>query len=210
MSPIHIIEAARRSIDDADDPTTASVLAERRAWYLLRLGRSEEADERYAEAVELLPDDAAPAVRAAVLAGSVRAAEQRLDAVAALARAQAAMDASETAPQVQVHAHYMLARALLVAGEWAEAEQELVAAVGAAEAHLEPVTGAVALADLCELLAPQGRLAEALAVAVDSAARLRAGGWVDPNATLVDGVAASMELRRGDVDRGRRVRTRRS
>ncbi len=85
---IHIIEAARRSIDDAADPTTASVLAERRAWYLLRLGRSVEADESYGEAVRLLPADAPPAVRAAVLSGSVRAAEQRLDAVAALERAR--------------------------------------------------------------------------------------------------------------------------
>jgi len=196
---VDVIDAARRTIDAADDPTTASVLAERRAWYLLRLGRSEEADRAYTEAVELLPDDAPPAVRAAVLAGTVRAAEQRLDADAALARAQAAMDAAVTAPQVQVHAHYMLARALLVAQDWGGAEREFVAAVASAEEHLEPVTGAVALADLCELLAPQGRLAEALAVAVDSAARLRAAGWVDPNATLVDGVAASMELRRGDV-----------
>ena len=200
---VEVIDAARRTIDAADDPTTASVLAERRAWYLLRLGRSEEADRAYTEAVELLPDDAAPAVRAAVLAGTVRAAEQRLDADAALARAQAAMDAAVTAPQVQVHAHYMLARALLVANDWAGAEREFVAAVASAEEHLEPVTGAVALADLSELLAPQGRLAEALAVAVDSAARLRAAGWVDPNATLVDGVAASMELRRGDVSAAR-------
>ena len=203
---VDVIDAARRTIDAADDPTTASVLAERRAWYLLRLGRSEEADRAYTEAVELLPDDAPPAVRAAVLAGTVRAAEQRLDADAALARAQAAMDAAVTAPQVQVHAHYMLARALLVAQDWGGAEREFVAAVASAEEHLEPVTGAVALADLCELLAPQGRLAEALAVAIDSAARLRAAGWVDPNATLVDGVAASMELRRGDVARREDVR----
>ena len=115
---VAIIDEARRTVDAGDDPTTASVLAERRAWYLLRLGRSHEADDAYAAAVELLPDDAPPAVRAAVLAGSVRAAEQRHDAGAALVRARAAMDAAITAPQVQVHAHYMLARALLVAQDW--------------------------------------------------------------------------------------------
>ncbi len=83
-----------------------------------------------------------------------------------------------------------------------------MASVGAAEAYLEPVTGAVALADLCELLAPQGRLADALNLAVASAGRLRAGGWADPNATLVEGVAAAMELRRGDVAAARTRTTR--
>jgi DNA-binding CsgD family transcriptional regulator/tetratricopeptide (TPR) repeat protein len=197
---IEILAAARRTLGPEPDPVTVSALAERTGWYLLRDGRAEEAEAAYAEAVRTLPDDAPAAVRAEVLAGSVRAAEHRRDADAALTRARAAMAASAgTNPREQGHAHYMLARALLVAGEWDEAEAELVAAALAAEVGHDPVTAAVALLDRADLVAESGRIGDVVGAADAAAARLRDGGWADPNATLIAGVAASIDLRRGRV-----------
>jgi DNA-binding CsgD family transcriptional regulator/tetratricopeptide (TPR) repeat protein len=202
---VAILAAARRTPQARVDPLTASVLAERTGWYLLRQGRREEADAAYAEAVRLLPDDAPAMVRAEVLAGSVRASEHGGDPVEAVARARrAAAVVAGRSPRERVHAHYMLGRALMLAGEAAEAEDELRAAAEAAERSLDPITQAAAMLDRADLVAGDGRIAEVIADADAAADRLRSGGWVDPTATLVTGVAASLAIRLGRVSSARK------
>jgi DNA-binding CsgD family transcriptional regulator/tetratricopeptide (TPR) repeat protein len=202
---VAILDAARRSLGDRADPLTASVLAERTGWYLLRQGRPEQADAAYADAVRLLPDDAPAMIRAEVLAGSVRASEHRRDAVEALARARRAAEAvAGGSPRERVHAHYMLGRALMLAGEPVEAEAELRAAAEAAERALDPITQAAAMLDRADLVAGDGRVAEVVAEADAAADRSRRAGWVDPTATLLAGVAASLDLRLGRVSAARK------
>ena len=116
---------------------------------------AQEADRAYTEAVELLPDDARPggAGRGARRngAGGRAAARRRRRAGRRAGGDGCRRDRPAGPGPCPLHAGE---GAACVAQEWGGAEREFVAAVASAEEHLEPVTGAVALADLCELLAP--------------------------------------------------------
>jgi DNA-binding NarL/FixJ family response regulator/tetratricopeptide (TPR) repeat protein len=87
---------------DAAEPATASVLHERRGWYLLRQGAIDDARAAYEQALALLPADAPAATRAAVMAGAVRTYERtgRWDQALDLAQGAVAEGraASEAAP----------------------------------------------------------------------------------------------------------------
>ncbi len=84
---------------------------------------------------------------------------------------------------ISVTAHYMFARALLVARDAETAAMELEAAAQAAEAAFDPVTHAVALLDLADLVI--GPLRGVISDAEEAANRMRAHDRVDPNATLL-------------------------
>jgi DNA-binding CsgD family transcriptional regulator/tetratricopeptide (TPR) repeat protein len=201
---VAVLDAAKQSLDPGD-AVTASVLAERTGWYLLRLGHTAAAHDAYAEAVALLPDDAPPSVRGTVLAGSVRSAERRHDARAGIELAGAAVTAVSSLPlRDRRHAHYMLARALVVAGEDGAAHDHLVVAAQAAEEALDPITHAVAILDRADLLAGTTGFDAVIEDADASAVRLRNRGRRDPNATLVLGVAASLDARCGRIAVARR------
>ena len=130
----------------------------------------------------MLPDDAPAAIRAEVLAGSVRSAEHRRDAVPrrsarAARRAAAAVDSGRA--RERAHAHYMLARALLVAERHdGEAEAELV---GAPRSPPRPATTRSPRRSPCSTgptsSPPPAGSAEVVAAADASAERLRASGW---------------------------------
>jgi DNA-binding CsgD family transcriptional regulator/predicted ATPase len=186
---------------DAADATTRSVLLERRAWYLLRQGDSAAARAEYEAALAALPDDAPPATRARVLAGSVRAYERAADFEAALAIARDAVRLAVDAEAVGEigPARYMLGRMLSTVGDLDASLDELERSARAAEEALNPVLIAVALLERADALARSRRLEEAVAPALAASERLRARGHVD-HALLAAATAAAVQLRLGRVE----------
>ena len=190
----------------AADPVTTCRLLERQGWYLLRAGRTADAEAPYRAAVEGLPPDAPATDRTRVLAGSVRIWERRREPAQALATARAAIAASAGAtPADQGQARYMLGRALVAVGDPDGALVELGQAASAAEAHLDAVSLSIALLDRADILGTLDRLDEALDDAMGAERRLRSGGRVDPHALLCRGVTAALLHRMGRVDRCREL-----
>ena len=87
-----VVERAEREPREERDEAMASVLLERRAWYLLRQGANDAARKAYDAALAALPETADAATRARVLAGSVRAWERSAEYDRALTLAQEAVD----------------------------------------------------------------------------------------------------------------------
>src|SRR5262249_54924038 len=137
------LDLERATIDAASE----SVLLERRAWYLLRQGENSEARTTYERAIAALPDDADPATRARVLAGSVRAWERASEFTRALelAREAVAISVDAGAAGEIGPARYMLGRMLLLIGETDAAIDELERSAAAAEAAGNPVSLVIAL-----------------------------------------------------------------
>lgn len=200
---IEVLAAARSELDRGDDAAEASRLAERTGWYLLRESRPDDALEQYREALALLPADAPASTRAEVLAGCVRAAEHCRDGVLALRSARAAVAASASDPQTSARAHYMLARALLVAGDAGAAEAAFALATELAEEAADLATLVAAVSDRADILAAGRRLAIAIADASACSVRLRDRGLDEPGALVVSAVAAGLELRQGRVQAAR-------
>jgi DNA-binding CsgD family transcriptional regulator/tetratricopeptide (TPR) repeat protein len=207
---------ASQAEDDPGDGVATSRLLERQGWYLLRQGRTDAARAPYQAAVEGLPDDAPPAHRARVLAGSVRIWERQRDPARALATGQAALAAAQAAVATgasagsDAHAaaelgqvRYMLSRALLAAGQTDAALDELAASIAAAEEAVNAVSLSISLLDRADVLAPLGRLDEVVVEALAAADRLQARGHNDPHALLCRGTAAAVLHRQGRTEPAR-------
>jgi DNA-binding NarL/FixJ family response regulator len=204
---IAIIDAALGTHEIADDPATTSVLLERRAWYLLRQGANEAARRAYDAALATLPEDADPATRVRVLAGSVRAWERASDFDRALALAREAVNVAVSG-HVEAEigpAHYMLGRILLSVGATNDAIDELTRAADAAETALNPVLLAISLLERADALARHGQLAEAIPAALAASDRLRARGQHDPHALLAAAAAGALQYRLGRPTEGRAI-----
>jgi predicted ATPase/DNA-binding CsgD family transcriptional regulator len=200
-----------QAADDPDDRVATSRLLERQGWYLLRQGRTDAARAPYQAAVEGLPDDAPPAHRARVLAGSVRIWERQRDPARALATGRAALAAAEAAvaaggseAETQLgEVRYMLSRALLAAGHTDAALDELSECSILAEDAVNAVMLSISLLDRADVLAPLGRLDEIAADALAAADRLQARGHGDPHALLCRGTAAAILHRQGRTEPAR-------
>ncbi len=190
---------ARAEAERRADTLATSLLLEREAWYLTRVGDDDTAGRRYRAAVDLLPGDVPPSVRARVLAGSVRAWERAGDHDTAIAVGRRAVVAADEhgGDLERGQAHHVLARALLRAGHEDAALAELGVAVPAAERARDAVLLTGALADQLDVLAARGRLDEAVAGGEAAAGRLRATGAREPHALLVSGVVAHARHRAG-------------
>jgi DNA-binding CsgD family transcriptional regulator len=187
------------------DAAMASVLLERRAWYLLRQGENSDARRAYELALTALPDTADPATRARVLAGSVRAWERASDFTRALELAREAVEISVAAGAEREigPARYMLGRMLLLVGETDAAIDELERSAAAAEAAGNPVSLVIALLERADALARRGRLPDAVPAVFEAAQRLRDQGHRDPGALLVASAAAALLHRLGRATEGR-------
>ncbi len=204
-----VVERAEREPREERDEAMASVLLERRAWYLLRQGANDAARKAYDAALAALPETADAATRARVLAGSVRAWERSAEYDRALTLAQEAVDvavsgsvAAEIGP-----AQYMLGRVLLARGDIDDAIAELEGAAASAEDILNPVLLAIARLELGDAYARQGRLGDAVPAALASAARLRARGDLEPHALLATAAAGALLHRLGRPAEGRVLAT---
>lgn len=207
-APDEAVDLVAAAFDDPglDDAVATSRLLERKGWYLLRLGRTDDARRPYRAAVEGLPADAPPGDRTRVLAGSVRIWERLRDPDRALATARAAVAAAADATDAdRGQARYMLGRALVAMGRTGPALDELTAAAAAAERSLDAVSLSIALLDRADVLATVGRLDHALDEALAAADRMRARGHVDPHALLCVGVAVGFLHRMGQVERAREL-----
>jgi DNA-binding CsgD family transcriptional regulator/tetratricopeptide (TPR) repeat protein len=191
--------------DASIDAATASVLLERRAWYLLRQGENTAARHAYERALDALPENAEPATRARVLAGSVRAWERASEFTRALELARVAVEISLTAgAESEIGpSRYMLGRMLLLVGETDAAIDELDRSAAAAEGADNPVSLVIALLERADGLARRGRLPEAIPGVLDASDRLRARGLRDPGALLVAAAAAGLYHRLGQPSEGR-------
>jgi DNA-binding CsgD family transcriptional regulator/tetratricopeptide (TPR) repeat protein len=190
-------------LDDpgALDPALACALTERQAWYLLRQGRTDAARVTYQAAIEALPDDAPPGVRARVLAGSVRIWEQEGDGRQAVAVARRAVAAAAAGTDAERgYAHYALGRALASTGDLDAALIELDRAERAHEQSLDAVALASTVADRIELLLTRGEPDAALELSRAVDTRLRSAGLVQPHALLVAGSAGALLHRLGRAD----------
>ena len=187
----------------------ASVLLERRAWYLLRQGANDAARKAYDAALAALPETADAATRARVLAGSVRGGSGRRSTTVRSTLAQEAVDvavAGSVAAEIGP-AQYMLGRVLLARGDIDAAIVELEGAAASAEEILNPVLLAIARLELGDAYARQGRLGDAVPVALASAARLRARGDLEPHALLATAAAGALLHRLGRPAEGRVLAT---
>jgi DNA-binding CsgD family transcriptional regulator/tetratricopeptide (TPR) repeat protein len=207
---VAVIDGVLADADIVADRAAVSVLLERRAWYLLRQGANEAARIAYDAALDALPNEADPATRVRVLAGSVRAWERTCQYERALALAREAVAVAVDA-KVEAEigpAHYMLGRILLATGDVDTAIDELERAATAAEQTLNPVLLAISLLERGDALARRGRLVEAVPAALAAAERLRARGDTEPHALLATATAAALLHRLGRPADGRIVAAR--
>ena len=138
-----------------------------------------------------------------------RAWERSAEYDRALTLAQEAVDVAVTGSVAAEigPAQYMLGRVLLARGDIDDAIAELEGAAASAEEILNPVLLAIARLELGDAYARQGRLGDAVPVALASAARLRARGDLEPHALLATAAAGALLHRLGRPAEGRVLAT---
>jgi DNA-binding CsgD family transcriptional regulator len=188
---VELVTAAIDELDPVDDPIAAGLLHERRAWFLWRAGREDEAVADYRDAVRLVPSSPATAARARVLAAYADALERggTPGEAGPWAEAAVAMAQEVASPFDEGHARHALGVALEAAGDTDGALAELHRARELAERNGDVADVAGTYLHLWRILAEHGRGDEMVALAETAADFCRAAA-LDVAALLLDCMAA--------------------
>jgi tetratricopeptide (TPR) repeat protein len=188
---VELVTAAVDELDPDDDPTAAGLLHERRAWFLWRAGREDEAVADYRDAVRLVPSSPASAARARVLAAYADALERggTPGEAGPWAEAAVAMAQEVASPFDEGHARHALGVALEAAGDTDGALAELHRARELAERNGDVADVAGTYLHLWRILAEHERGDEMVALAETAADFCRAAE-LDVAALLLDCMAA--------------------
>jgi DNA-binding CsgD family transcriptional regulator len=203
---VDLATVAISEVDASTDPVAAGLLHERRAWFLWRVGHSEQALDEYRQAVSLVPPAPPSTARARVLAAYADALERRGSSADARDRASEAIAVAVAvgAALEEGHAHHALGLALGALGDPEGGVAELDRARQLAERNGDVADVAGTYVHLWRMLTEQGRPNEMVDLAIEAAEFCKAAD-MEVAGLLLDCLAAAFlhQLGRWDAAEAR-------